>query len=169
MLALQNFSNHGTVYVCARFQSRISLKNETFQKNCREPLDRADYHDCTCLSSDHAWQLCRRPSCHRSASETTLTTLVVLIFVFLTTSIGLVMQSTGIAYHLRENLWSACCLPSLSQLCWSSHSGCPTAASFCSGASYFKSCYVSRRCCYSRESTNQSLEYQRLQWRILQI
>ena len=34
--------------------------------------------------------------------QTTLTTLVVLIFVFLTTSIGLVMQSTGIAYHLRE-------------------------------------------------------------------
>ena len=34
--------------------------------------------------------------------QTTLTTLVLLIFVFLTTSIGLVVQSSGIAFHLRE-------------------------------------------------------------------
>ena len=42
----------------------------------------------------------------------------------------------------------AVCLPCLS--CAGPHNGCPTAASFCSGASYFKSCYVSRRCCYSK-------------------
>ena len=34
--------------------------------------------------------------------QTTLVTLVLLIFVFLTTSIGMVVQSRGIAYHLRE-------------------------------------------------------------------
>ena len=101
MVALQNFSNHGTVYVCARFQSRISLKNETSQKNCCERFDHADCHGCACLSSDLARQLCRRPPYHRFAPNHA-NNAGRPIFVFLTTSIGLVMQSRGIAYHLRE-------------------------------------------------------------------
>ena len=44
--------------------------------------------------------------------QTTLVTLVLLIFVFLTTSIGMVVQSRGIAYHLREKSLVSCYLPS---------------------------------------------------------